>query len=513
MKILNNILIFTLLTSSVLMVGCDEFLDERPEKSANVVPETVEDMDLLLGAYRADEISHYPLYGTDDVKPNVDIYNGKKGIYTVQEIQAATWERDLIAKNYKDYFWKYRYENIFKSNLILKVLKTANVSDTERARLEGQAKFKRVYNYFLLADMYCMPYCSENLDEPGLPEKQEVLFSEDITRKTLEETYAMMDADLEDALKLNVALNASGMGANSKNRATTAGVNAFAARYYLAKHDYVNAEKYADEALALYGEDKLMDFTAWLTQAGGGYSPITKPGSIVVGTETIDYVLKYPPTYNNWNPAFWTQTYFNASLSSGFGGASNWVFPSADLISVFEKEGDKNEDLRWKYFFVEQYTYSLGCKYDYPAYVNDNRGTSVAEMILIKAECQARTKDWNDAMNTVNILRAKRINPDSENVELKATSKEEAIEKILEERRREMPFLMRWYDLRRLNNNEYAGDDVTVTKSFFPYSDINILDTEALVTYTLQPKDRRYAAPIPHSEVLSSNGVIEQNKY
>lgn len=503
-----NILVGSFLLSSFMMMSCDDFLEERPSKSSAVVPKTVEDMELILaGAYRGDEISHYLMFSSDDVKPNVDLYNGLPSFYPIQDIHAITWEREVSAKNYKDYFWMYRYQNIFRSNMVLSILPGADTSEAEKQRLKSQACFKRAYNNFLLVNLYALPYGSANLQEAGIPLKRSTSFDEAVSRSTIEETYQFIEEDLVEALKLDVALT-DAIGFNSPNRVTTPAVYAFAARLYLAMHDYTNAQLYADKALNEYGVDKIKDLNSF------GYSwNSPEPRSITINGSVVNYELNYPESYQNWDPSFWTESYFNASSGSGFGGATTWRFPSQELMDTYNLDGSKATDLRWKYYFVEHYSYRVGSTFDYPAFLHySNSGPNVPEMLLIKAECQARLGQWQDALTTVNILRSKRIDPAGV-VNLSATSQDDAIAKILEERRREMPIFIRWYDLRRLNNNDYAADDVIVTKTFFPYTDLDILGNEPLKTYTLEKNDRRYAAPIPESEVISSNGVIEQNTY
>ena len=79
---------------------------------------------------------------------------------------------------------------------------------------------------------------------------------------------------------------------------------------------------------------------------------------------------------------------------------------------------------------------------------------------------------------------------------------------------REMPFTMRWYDIRRLNNNEDANDDVpALTRTFYPYTSASVQGNEAPITYTLDKNSRRFAQPILNSEIESSQGAIEQNTY
>ena len=83
----------------------------------------------------------------------------------------------------------------------------------------------------------------------------------------------------------------------------------------------------------------------------------------------------------------------------------------------------------------------------------------------------------------------------------------------LEERRREMPFTQRWSDIRRFNNNDDPNDDVVLSRTFYPYTVSNVQATEAPVEYSLTKDSRRFAAPLPRTETISSNGAIEQNTY
>ena len=155
--------------------------------------------------------------------------------------------------------------------------------------------------------------------------------------------------------------------------------------------------------------------------------------------------------------------------------------------------------------------------YEYPGYIfffKDRipSGPTVAEMYLIKAEALARTNDVAGAMTALNTLRAKRMVPGSW-VNLTASGAGDAIKKVIDERRREMPFVQRWYDLRRYNNNDDPNDDVVLSKTFYPYTNSAVLTSEPVSVYTLPANSKRYAAPIPRTEIISSNGAIEQNNY
>ena len=136
-------------------------------------------------------------------------------------------------------------------------------------------------------------------------------------------------------------------------------------------------------------------------------------------------------------------------------------------------------------------------------------------MLLTKAECEARLGKVSEAMSTVNRLRAARMdkNAPANIINLSASGTEDAVKKILEERRREMPFVRRFMDIRRLNSNNESYDDVgTLTKSFYAITLTNI-DKNSRKTFTLEMNSSKYACPLPDTEFEISDYVIDQNIY
>ena len=197
-----------------------------------------------------------------------------------------------------------------------------------------------------------------------------------------------------------------------------------------------------------------------------------------------------------------------------------WYIPSPELLSLYDQEND----LRYKYHFVENYSYDRGVTnppYEYPGYIfffKDRipSGPTVAEMLLTKAEAHARLDQLAPALEAVNKLRVNRIDSNAPNsaINISASTSEDALTLILEERRREMPFSQRWFDIRRFNNNDEPSDDVgPLTRNFYGYSSSSVTPSTGIVTYTLESNSRRYAAPIPNTEIESSEGELEQNIY
>ncbi len=503
-----NIIIY-LFAIALLISSCDDFLSERPSKSSDIVPSTIADMEsILAGMFRGDNITPHLIFGTGEVTLSAELEKRLPGSYTVDIVQAATWERVHSGTN-KDYMWMYRYQNIFRSNLVFSCLPKIDASESEINEIKAKAAFRRAMSYMELLDVYTLPYCEKNLEEPGLVLTDKTGFDYSLKRSSLKDTYDFIEKDILLALTVKASLT-NPMGANSPYRVTIAAANALASRFYLMKHDYANAKKYAAEALKLYGVDKLVDYTAI------GYSDRVDQGSITIDGQTIDFEVKYPTTNFNFNPFSWTEDYFTGtSVGSSFSyGFSTDNLPSEEHIATFDEDGGKEYDARWKYFYLKNYTYLYNKPVDIPYYMKPASiyTLSVPEMILNMAECEARAGDWETGLEWANKLRAKRIEASGQ-VNLTASSKDEAIAKIIRERRRENGPIKRLYDIRRYNSNDYAADDVTLTTKFYSYTVAGVDQSSAIKTYTLAPDAREWAFMIPEGDVLAGKGELLQNTY
>lgn len=506
-------LYLTLLAALAFMPGCKKFLDEAPSKTTALVVKTTAQLDALLnngpasnGFYQ--EGNRTAIYSTDDFGLTADLYDKGRGVFSsMAGIQFNTWDTQYLPDDTRENFWSGEFRKIFVANLVLSNVDKVTGPDADKAILRADAHFVRAYSYWVLANTYCLPYTNASKNEMGLPIKTSTSFEEPFERQSLEKTYQLIESDLAEALKINVPLMQNGKARHW--RGSKAGVNAFAARYYLNRNNNAKAIEHANAALADY--NTLVDYNTEMRYG--------KDASITInsGTPTAQtVVLKYPYTHDNQSDMTdmlgWKEfLYFRMLYHESF-----WYIPSQELLDLY----DKTNDLRYQYHIVEGYSYDRGMtkpSYDYPGYIFFYKdrlpsGPTVAEVLLIKAEAQARSNDVGGAMTTLNTLRAKRLKPGAW-VNLTATSKDDAVKKVIDERRREMPFVQRWFDIRRYNNNDDPNDDVVLSKTFYPYNASTVLFNEPVKTYTLPKNSRRYAAPIPRTEIISSNGAIVQNTY
>lgn len=502
----------TLLSAVMItsFASCKKFLEEPPSKTTQLVVKTTAQLDALLNNYTIfyTEENRTQTYGTDDCGLTTEVYDGGRGVFSVMAaFQFLTWDTQYLPDDTRETLWSNEFRKIFYANLVLSNLGQVTGTEEEKAALRADAHFIRAYSYWILANTYCLPYTEQTRNEPGLPIKTTTSFEEPIERQPLEKVYQLIESDLTEALKTPVTLTQSGRARHW--RASKAGVNAFAARYYLNRYNYAKAVEHADLALAEYST--LVDYNTEM-RYGKDQSYTLDGGTPQARTVT----LKYPYGHDNQTDLTdmlgWKEFLYFRMLNHG----SWWYIPSKDLLDLYDKE----HDLRYEYHLVEGYSYDRGMtkpSYNYPGYIfffKDRipSGPTVAEVLLTKAEAQARLNDPAAAMSTLNKLRAKRLKPGAW-VDLTAGSKTEAVKLVAEERRREMPFVQRWFDLRRYNNNDDPADDVVLTRTFYPYNASSVLFNEPVKTYTLPKNSRRYATPIPRTEIIASNNIIQQNTY
>ncbi len=491
----------------VILPSCDKFLEERPSKNSSLVVTTVEQLDALLDNYSTfyQEGNRTAIYSTDDFGWFTNLYDARPGTFSMALVEFALWDKQYLPDDGRETFWSNEYKKIFNANLVLAYLNKVSGSDADKLRLKADAHLIRAYSYWELVNTYSLPYTDANKNEPGLPIKLGTSFDEPIARQPISAVYQQIEEDLTEALKITTPLVQNGIARHW--RANTAAVNGFAARYYLNRNDYTKALQYANTALSEYST--LVDYNTDF-KYGKSQTITINPGP---NQQTV--TLQYPYTHDQQTDLTdyigWKEFYYFRMLYH----ESWWYIPSQELLSLY----DQTNDLRYRYHIVEQYSYDrtlTNPAYDYPGYIFFYKdripsGPSVAEAILIKAESLARTGQVAAAITAVNQLYSKRTIKGTP--ALTASSQAEAIQVILKERRRELPFTQRWFDIRRFNNNDDPNDDVVLTKTFYPYNASSVLNTQAPIIYTLPKDSRRFAAPLPRTEIISSNGVIEQNTY
>ena len=495
--------IYLSIIAITLLSSCNAYLDTLPSKGDNEVLNNSEQVEALFNnstIFNAKASLLVP--ESDDIGINTDMYDSL-GYADGSYLNGLSYNIEDIENNdYGDDIWDNEYNKVFTANLVINNIdEITDLTSDKRIEYLAQAHFMRAIAMWNLVNTYCQPYDDENLKTSGLPLKVSTSYEENVTRATLKETYDFILTDLQEALNTNKN------DIDKRWWVSKPAVEAMLARYYLFTKDYENAAKYA--ALALKSSKaSLQDYNELTTV------PVTlqKPHSNEQSNVNYSELYSYSPNeMTEYKENFYSQ-FFN--VQSGI-----YLIPSDNLISIY----DKDDDLRYAQFFNQHGLWETGIggfgdDIIYHKFHNSVKGDeiqsgpTVPEMLLTEAEALARNGKYKEAMTYINLLRAKRIKSSSDNIDLDADNQQDAIKKILEERHREMPFVMRWFDIRRLAYNETTYDDVTVSRIFYDEKN-NIANTDIKYEYTLPVKSKRYAQPIVKSEITRSKGQITQNEY
>jgi hypothetical protein len=445
-----------LLIASLIYISCKkDFLDEKPNK-ALLIPTTLTDMGLLLDNLQI--MNRAP--AVQEIASD-DFYTTATGYVSFSNIEknAYVWAADIY-EGAAGNDWNIPYQQIFYANIVLDGLKLNNENDLITANLlQGTAYFYRGLALYNLSQLFAVSYQKSTANtDLGLPIRLTANVNDKSVRSNLQQTYDQIINDLllaKDLLPLQSTI---------KSKPNKTIVNALLARIYLSMGNYNEAELCATACLKQY--NKLIDYNTLNATTG----------------------LPFPTTLPNGNDEvlFHTSLYAYGSL----GGTQTIIDPN--LYASYEAN-----DLRKKLFFVDR-NGLLTFKGTYsgpsvPASIFS--GLATDEIYLTRAECLARKGDAKGALDDLNLLLINRFAKGTFSP-IQATNADDALAKVLKERRKELISRgLRWTDLRRLNID--------------PKLAITLSRTINGTTYTLLPNSNRYVFPIPDNEIKASG--IEQN--
>lgn len=498
MKKINKTYIF-LAAAMLGLSSCSDFLDKTPSKSSNTPVSTVANLlavyDNVNNRYCA---NYFASYSTDDADIPREMYKSAPNQFDINYIVSNYVHfRDGIINNSSDGLWNAEYNRIYKANLMISSASEVEGSQAERDEALSCAYFMRAYSFFELATFYCQPWSEANKGELGIPLRLGLTFDEGISRGTLEQTYDQIFADLQ-ACEEHAVHDAV---PSIPWRVSKCAINSFYARIYLARGEFDKALEYANKALsnapALYDFNKFSYKTPPTKYAATDFWPALELKLCETDAWNENKILY---NYSEWiYPDF-------ASIRT------QMTYPSQQLMDLY----DHTNDLRFRYYFVEHGTRRMSnIRYDsyrYNPWYDGrylNSGLTTAEVLLIKAECQVRLGQWQEALTTLTPLREARYEKGTATA-LTASNQAEALQVVLQERRRELPFYFRFGDIKRFAVTPDTSDDVTVTREFYDMTTTKV-DTDSPKTYTIPGNSKCWAMPIYQTEINSSQGAIEQN--
>ncbi len=450
--------------------SCEKYVDIKTQ--GQLVPGTMENYRYLLNsttnwepAPTISDIASDDLEIVDGTTQQQSLANNDYYGYYKRAYQWADAIYPIENQYYKDDNWTRMYHCIAYANTVIaEVPKASDGTAQEKAALIAEAKIHRASAYLMLVNTYANPYNPGSAStDLGVPLVLEPTTEQSLERGTVQLVYETVLADIEAALP---ALPTTQQYTTLPSKASAYGL---LARTYLYMNRYTEAASAADQALAI--NSQLIDLTSIAELTATSYPQRFFNPEILLSKVPVNGVSAYTPT------AFRLSADLKALFNESDQRYNLFTVPG-DIITPWDVyEG--------RYYYLD---YIMG--------EGRNVGPTVPEMLLIKAEAEARNNQPAAAMAVVNQLRASRILPSGQ-VNLTAISGNDALQKVVQERRREFMFrMLRWWDMRRLK------DDPLFQKTY--------TRTVGGQTFTLAPNSNRYVFRIAQYEINLSP-EIEQN--
>lgn len=361
-----------------------------------------------------------------------------------------------------EFLWREPYKAVFHANLALEILNNIPVTETNQKEWEqakGAAHFMRAWSFLTLAWEFANTWHEERSKKDlGIVLDLDSDFLNELSRSTVSETYDQILKDAQEAVKY--------LPVYPENPVRPSKL----ATYGLLARTYLSMRKY-DEALEqcnLYLDklNALLDFNNTSEINIGDYYPIP-----LYNKENI---------YLN-NPNAYVSTFFPMDAQT-----------TAVDTAVYASFSD--DDLRksaWFKFNGEYYEYTGS-----PLQFERTSGICTDELYITRAECYARQGEIGKAIQDLNDLLVKRWKTGTF-IPFTANTKEEALQIILNERKKELLFRgLRWMDIKRLNEE---GANISITRQ----------SPDKTKTGVLLPGSPRFAMQLPAD--LVANFGYQQN--
>jgi hypothetical protein len=450
--------------------------DSINESNAMTTVENVEQA--VIGMYSGMQVEMgYLLNSTfsDEVKTAGEFYNS---------ISTHEWQYGSEDVTIRDNFTAMGpyYQAIDRANRILAGVDVADSTrlgdNTLRPRLKAEALYFRAFSHFEMFRYYCANYDPNGL---GMPYME--IPSSELSSLGPQKRIKMVDYFNKINADLSTAKGLLPNNLTDRTRANKLAASALQARIALYIRDWANAVTYSSEYITAIPLSPRAEFNGIWTDANNN---------------EVAFKLKRSTTNNPYGRI--GSIYRNTSSSATNIGTVVWA-PASKLWDTY----DQTNDIRFSSYVKDEPLLTargrqsrIIQKYAGTGYgtaaenIADAKVFRTGEMYLIRAEAKAETNDLAGAAADINALRAARI---TGYTNVTFASKQEAIDAIMLERFKELPFEgHRFWDLKRRG---------------LPVVRIGT-DIPSPSGATLSANNFRFLLPIPKPE-MQANNLMEQN--
>jgi hypothetical protein len=449
---------FTSLGLMVLVLsGCQKYLEEKPESSLETI-NAIHKAQALLDNNRTmvEQLPFTDVCSADEFYIIPSVFNS----LTTYDRATYAWAKEGIFRDQGN-DWVLIYRRIYFCNVVLESLQKMPRragDDSAWNATRAHALFLRGFNYLTAAKIWCNAYdeASANSDL-GLPLRLDEDFEKPSVRSSVEDTYRQIIQDLKESTNYLPDRPVHLV------RPSRAAAYAILARCYLSMRVYDSAGHYAGLSLQL--QNQLYDYNQVPNPAASyPFGPLYSHPEIILNLTTNG-----PPGMLQPNRAR-----IDTNLYSQYG----------------------INDLRRSLYFLNN---TDGTKRYRGSLIGSNahfQGPTVAEMMLIRAECLARKTDQashDAALQLLNQLLEKRYQAGTF-IPITYQNSQELLDAILAERQKELLFRgERWPDIKRLNKE---GRNIVLRRW---------VNDEWI---QLEPNSPRFATPIPQN-VIDISGMLQ----
>jgi tetratricopeptide (TPR) repeat protein len=234
----------SLIGLSVLMTGCNKYLDKLPDNRAELNNKE-KIAKLLVSAYPAST----PLLCAELSSDNVDDY-GVTNPNTSRLLDQLFYWKDVTEDDNDSpkLVWEACYAAIASANQALYAIEELG-NPAELNPQRGEALLARAYGHFLLVNLFSQHYSTKNgATDLGIVylTKPEQTLNPTYKRNTVAEVYNFIVADIEAGIPL---ISDAAYGSTPKFHFNAAAANAFAARVSLYMQQWEKAVNYANRAI------------------------------------------------------------------------------------------------------------------------------------------------------------------------------------------------------------------------------------------------------------------------
>ena len=500
MKMIKNTLF--ILFSILVLSSCEDFLD-KPIKGKQLVSNYYSNIDeiesAVLGSYATLspqdwwENDFFYLVGdicSDDAFKGNSIEGDQRDFGNLAQFNITPQNEWLDIK------WKYMYQGIYRTNLIINRVPDAPVSEELKSKYIAEAKFLRAFFYFELV---------KNFGGVPLTTTPRTISDEPLDRATESDIWSQIEKDLMEAIP-NLPLK-SEQPLEEQGRATKGAAQAFLAKAALYQNNWPDAETYANQVVSS-GEYNLNDSfdQVWAVNNPNGNGSIFEIQNQY--SETFDAGSALPTVTGSRADGGWgfcTPSSHLENFMAGDPRLEHTIIKEGQYVDEEHPEFDTRPSENESGRINRKYYLSFADRADQEAHKRSPLNHILmryADLLLIHAEaCSQQGKD-ELARASLNAVRARVGLPEI------TLGGADLLNAIYNERRMELALEgHRYYDLKRTGKLEAAiADfvDYNMNRSTDQYDANN--DKGVLFD-----PNKHYVFPIPQSEIDLSEGLLDQN--